>query len=843
MIAPASGRLTRVSPRSWNLWLATIAVGLLLAHVLVLVIFRHSASVRVLSSSVILCSELFGAVVCFLTGGRASGGVHRFWQLVGACFALACISQFLQTYDSIHPGVPAILIVKHFLFFFAAAPMFVAILVSDEGSGETVNWEWMLDTIQILALVVVIYLFYVYVPSLLRGERMIGPRADRLLLWRDVLLTAGLFARGVFARSRTMRRLFLPVSAVMALFALLTWFGNRAANPPRPLASMWYDLAWTVPFCLFTLAAILWRESPEEEKSAPQSLSISRALFAYLPALILPVILLANYATVVREQIIIGLLGLMFSIALFNARLLLTLRRQRLTTETLHAAEHQYQSLFERNMAGVFRSTLDGRLLDCNPAFANMLGYTQDELRRLPTWNLYFGGAEEWNRELIEFQRAGPHVPRELCYRRKDGSALWVMQSANFEKRPDGSEHLEATVIDITQRRALEAQFRQVQKMEAIGRLAAGVAHDFNNMLTIISGYSSIQLERTRPDNPTHHEAEEIKATADRAAALTRQLLAFSRQQVLLPKRVNLNDIVRNVNSMLRRLVGEDIEVLTMLSPGLGTVKVDPGQMDQVLMNLVVNARDAMPEGGKLTIQTENVELDASYVRKHGYAAAGRYVLLSVSDSGSGMRPEVQSRLFEPFFTTKEPGKGTGLGLPMVYGIVKQSGGTIEVYSELGHGTSLKIYLPRVDAEAEEETVAIESRSRQRGSERVLLVEDDLDVRRLIAAILTSGGYVVQTLEKTEELDSVIERTAECALLLTDVVMPGLNGPELAKRVLQHWPNIRVLYMSGYTTNAIVHHGVLDKGFHFLQKPFTPAALVSKVREVLDAPAQRAANS
>jgi len=829
-------RLQQASRRVRIPALAIIAVLLLVAHILVLAVLRHSPIERVLSYSIALCLELFAAIVCFLTSLRASGNPRRFWQLVGACFALACVAEFLQMYGFSHPGLAGVQMVKHFLFFFAAAPMFVAVLVSDEGSGDTVSWEWMLDTLQILALVVVIYLFYVFVPSLLYGEQMIGPRADWLFLWRDILLTAGLIARGIFASSRSMRRLCLPVGVVMGLFAVLTWFANRAFDAPRPLGSKWYDLAWTIPFCLVTLAAIAWRELPEPEAKRVQSLNILRAISAYLPSLILPVLLLANYETVVREQVLLGLFGLMLSIGLFNARLLLSLRRQRLTLETLHATEQQYHSLFERNMAGVFRSTLDGKLLDCNPAFAGMLGYTREELRRLPTHRLYFGGTQECNREIIEFRRAGSRIPREIRYRRKDGTPLWALESKNFERQTDGSEHLEGTLIDITEQRALEEQFRQAQKMEAVGRLAAGVAHDFNNMLTVISGYSTLQLERTDASDPVHHEAEEIRATADRAAALTRQLLAFSRQQVLLPRRVNLNEIVRNVEKMLKRLVGEDIDLLTTLGPDLGAVKVDPGQMDQVLMNLVVNARDAMPDGGKLTIQTENVELDEHYLGRHDCAVPGRYVLLAVTDSGTGMTAETQARLFEPFFTTKGPGKGTGLGLSMVYGIVKQSGGSIEVYSELGHGTVVKIYLPRVDAGAEDAPSTAESAGRGKGTERILLVEDDVDLRRLIADILTARGYSVQAVEKPDEVEALLLRIPRCNLLLTDVVMPKLKGPELAKRVERQWPGIKVLFMSGYTTNAVVHHGVLDEGVFFLQKPFTPAALAAKVREVLDAP-------
>jgi CheY-like chemotaxis protein/two-component sensor histidine kinase len=371
--------------------------------------------------------------------------------------------------------------------------------------------------------------------------------------------------------------------------------------------------------------------------------------------------------------------------------------------------------------------------------------------------------------------------------------------------------------------------------MEAIGRLAGGVAHDFNNLLTIISGYGSIILESTGPSGQFRNELEQIRIAADRAAALTRQLLAFSRQTVLQPRHIRLNEVVSNLEKMLRRLIGEDIELLTALDEDVGTVRVDPAQIEQVLMNLVVNARDAMPTGGKLTIQTENVTLDENYTRKRQYVRPGPYVLLAISDSGTGIPAEIQTRVFEPFFTTKEPGKGTGLGLPMVYGVVKQSGGSIELYSEVNCGTTVKIYLPRVAGTAEAVSASGKGTIAARGTEKILLVEDDAALRGMASDILHSHGYTVYPVAHIADFESVVHKLPPCELLLTDIVMPKMRGPELAVRVGQRWPGIKVLYMSGYTTDAIVHHGVLDEGVFFLQKPFTPTELVTKVREVLDA--------
>jgi PAS domain S-box-containing protein len=392
-------------------------------------------------------------------------------------------------------------------------------------------------------------------------------------------------------------------------------------------------------------------------------------------------------------------------------------------------------------------------------------------------------------------------------------------------------------VQDVTERVALEEQLRQSQKMEAVGRLAGGVAHDFNNLLTVILGYTQI-LSDGLPAGRLADSAAQIKAAAERAAGITRQLLAFSRKQVLSPRIIDLNDIMLNLDSLLRRLIGEDIEVLTVAASDLGSVKADPGQIEQVIMNLALNARDAMPGGGKLTIETANAELDDAYVRDHHPVQPGHYVMLAVSDTGEGISPEVQTRIFEPFFTTKEVGKGTGLGLATVYGIIKQSGGYIWVYSEPGRGTTFKIYIPRVEQPAQMVGADKHVGGVQRGTETILLVEDDPQLRQLSSSVLAHCGYKVLLASTPEEgLAVTKENLRDIKLLVTDVVMPRMNGRQLAEQILRIAPDVRVLYISGYTNNAIVHYGVLDSGLWFLPKPFTLAALVAKVREVLDATA------
>jgi len=387
--------------------------------------------------------------------------------------------------------------------------------------------------------------------------------------------------------------------------------------------------------------------------------------------------------------------------------------------------------------------------------------------------------------------------------------------------------------------RQSEEQLRQSQKMEAIGRLAGGISHDFNNLLTAIIGYSEFLLFRLDQEDPLRKYAEEIKKAGERASSLTRQLLAFSRKQVLQPEVLDLNIIVADLDNMLRRLIGEDIELVTLLEPDLGAVKVDPGQMEQVIMNLAVNARDAMPYGGKLIIETANVDLDELYARQHSPIRPGHYVMLAVSDNGCGMDKETLSHIFEPFFTTKEQGKGTGLGLSTVYGIVKQSEGFIWVYSEPGTGTTFKIYLPQVQgAERWPKTSPLTTRM-QRGSETILLVEDEEVVRELVGKLLPVNGFTVLAARNGSEALAICQQhKGPIHLLLTDVVMPQMSGRQLAAHLSKLHPEMKVLYMSGYTDDAIIRHGVLEPGLAFIQKPFTIDTMIQKVREVLDSPVE-----
>jgi PAS domain S-box-containing protein len=504
--------------------------------------------------------------------------------------------------------------------------------------------------------------------------------------------------------------------------------------------------------------------------------------------------------------------------------------------QALRESEARYRSLVQSAVYGIYRSTLEGRFLDVNPALISMLGYdSAEEVRALdPQKDIYVRG-EDRLRLRSEYERWGRLDNTEVRWKRKDGKAITVRLSGRTVNQPDQEEVLEIIAEDVTERRILEDQFRQAQKMEAVGRLAGGVAHDFNNLLMVISGYTYVLLNQLGAADPRRKKAEAIQEATQRAAGLTRQLLAFGRKQVLELKVIDLNSVVADISKLLRPLIGEDIEVVVTCDPSLGRTKADPGQVEQVIMNLAVNARDAMPGGGKLIIETRNVDLDENYQRAHASVKPGRYVMLAVSDTGCGMDAETQLRIFEPFFTTKEKGKGTGLGLSTVYGIVKQSGGYVFAYSEPGRGTSFKIYLPQVEEAAAESVPQRRTHLGLRGTESVLLVEDEESVRELIAEALKAQGYNVLVAGNGQEA-LALAAPANCRidLVITDVVMPGMSGRELAKRLNGSRPGTRVLYLSGYTEDAIVHHGVLDPGTAFLQKPFSLDTLACKVREVLD---------
>ena len=510
--------------------------------------------------------------------------------------------------------------------------------------------------------------------------------------------------------------------------------------------------------------------------------------------------------------------------------------------EALRKLKEFNEGIIQGMVVGIFVQDVEGVFSFVNPAGAAMLGYEPEELLG-HHWTVIVPADQQPIIQAAEERRArGESDHYELDLVRKDGVHLSVLMSGSPRFKEGHFSGTLGVFTDITRRKRaeeeakdLQEQLRQSQKMEAIGQLAGGIAHDFNNLLTIIIGYAQISLFKLPGDDPLRENIDQIKKAADRASALIGQILAFSRRQIMEMKVFDLNTLLRDLEKMLRRIIGEDVDLVTAWAEDLGRVKTDPGQIEQVIMNLAVNARDAMPEGGKLTIETANVELDESYARNHVPVTPGHYVMLSVSDSGVGMTPEVKERVFEPFFSTKEKGEGTGLGLSTVYGIVKQSGGNIWVYSEPGKGTTFKIYLPRVDEPLEKDWEKIVESEVPRGTETILVVEDDEQVRKFTVQVLQKQGYKVLEASHGEEALLLCEQHKEpIHLMVTDVVMPGMSGGELAKWLIAKHPEMRIIYMSGYTENVVARHGVLKKDVNYIQKPFTVDGLARKVRRVLD---------
>jgi len=752
-----------------------------------------------------------------------------FWALAGSAFSLLVVGIAMGFYNDNFVTLP----IRHpwLVDMFTnswTAPLVMCLFLDPEMEAEGRDWQRILDFAQVGIVFLLLYLYS-------SNFAVPGPGFQpwRLAMVTDGLITAGFFLRGASTPCEPARTLFRRFG-YFRLVAVATDF-VFVLGLPEPQVGEWFDIIWSLTTLIALMIVVDWRDGGQPVGAMRTPSTYQRLLLTQLMPLIFPVLVLITASQVAAKQLVLAATAVLCSVGIGYARLLITQREQQGSEEALRRSHNLLQSIMEGANEAIFVKDLQGRYLIINAPGAQSIGRSVPEVIGRDDRDLFTPDIAHRVRQADQqVMQSGKAQTYEYAITVAGGAERTFLATKSPYREPQGNIiGLIGISLDITERRKLEEQLRQTQKMEAIGTLSGGIAHDFNNLLTVIKGYSRMILD-CEQDKELRTEVEHIDQAAERAASLTRQLLAFSRRQVLQPKVFNLNALMLNLDRMLRRLIGEDINMVTIAAPDLDSVKADPGQIEQVIMNLVVNARDAMPRGGKLTLETANADFDEEDVLEHLGMSPGQYVVLAVSDTGVGMDSETRTHIFEPFFTTKEQGRGTGLGLSMVYGIVKQSGGDIWVYSEPGKGSTFKIYLPQVDAVAEDIAAKQRPGGKMRGNETILLLEDDLHVRELARAVLTTCGYSVLVGEDALTVISLCEHYAgPVHLLLTDVVMPGLSGREVASQVLARWPETKVLYMSGHATNAIAHHGVLD-GTFFLPKPFTPGSLAAKVREVLD---------
>jgi hypothetical protein len=817
--------------------LRLLAVALAAFHIGSILALGNRAPGPFISNLVQLAASTLAAAACLLRMRETRGLARRFYLLASVSMGLWSLGQLSFTYyeNYLQAAIPSLSFTDvAFLSFYL--PLAALVFLRPAEEGKTIEWTRALDLAQLGVVFSAVYLYYFfYLASFMQTrvamlEWVVNVVYDVL----NIFLIGGLLYRVVSPSDRQWRGHYGRLAGVWAIYAigdttyrygLLVW-GLKTG--------CWLDLAYSMPFLVMTL---MFSSPPAQDVAASTACDVDHGeRVCFLLLILAPIAAMLLALDIVRANYLLGSIILFSSFLLYSVRLAITQYRKHNTLKMLGDAEMKFRLLFESNPQPMWvfdKQTL--HFLEVNPAATERYGYTREEFLAMKLTDVR---PEDEVPSLLKVLAQGAErtYSGHWRHRTKDGRLFEVEVAARNITFAGRAARL-VIINDVTERKLLEAQFRQAQKMEAVGTLAGGIAHDFNNLLTVISGYSYMLKESLTDDRKLAEDIGQIEQAAEKAAALTRQLLAFSRRQVLEPKTIVLNDVVRGMEKMLRRVIGEDIELITVPSPDLGLVRADPGQIEQVLMNLAVNARDAMPKGGKLVFETENVELDEAYARSHMGARTGSYVQLAVSDTGTGMDAETMSHIFEPFFTTKGMGRGTGLGLSTVYGIVKQSGGYIWAYSEPGHGTTFKIYLPLVQGESESKPA--ESREPARhGSSTVLLVEDDEAVRDLATRILRQHGYSVLPASGGAEAELLCRRfEGKIHLLVTDVVMPGMSGAKLARRLRRQRPEIRVLFISGYTDN-VLQHGILKSNTAFLQKPFSAHSLAEKVASVLESSTQ-----
>jgi PAS domain S-box-containing protein len=818
-----------------------VALALFLFHAALLLAAPWRSATPLLSNSIQLACGLVAAWSCLSTSRRFDRFGKHFWLLVAAGFFVWSVAQTLVTYyDSIlHVPLQGPW-PSDIIFFLSMTPALMTLFISSERGLEWKDWPRVLDLAQAVILMVAAYLFVFAEPA----HWKMSNGALARLAWlpdsgRDMFLAAAFTLRALLSRRKLARNLY----GSMAIFFVLYLGGELPylylqATRNLPSGTPW-DLAWSLPFLVVTILAA--KSKPVTETLPIAGLANEReenrgrwGLVHILP-MIFPLVVLLMAAGVAEKQLLVAVTMVLASFTCSSARIMFSERLRRESDLALEEKNALLHSIFDGTGDALYIKDGEGRYVIVNQAFAGFLGLSPEQIVGKSSEQLMDSVAanllSEQDRAVIE-----SGIVRSFEYEISTGEKprAFFATKAPYRDASGKIIGLVGAFRDISEYRAMEDRLRQSQKMEAIGTLAGGVAHDFNNILMVISGYGSVLADALAAEPKLRGHVEQIQKAAERAASLTRQLLAFSRKQAIQPVPLNLNTVVTGIEKLLHRLIGENITITTKLPPDPGMVLADAGQMEQIILNLTINARDAMPDGGRLTLEIKNSEI-ASLTESPTNLKPGQYLELIVSDTGVGMNLNVQSRVFEPFFTTKPAGKGTGLGLSTVYGIVQQSNGHVTFTSQPGRGTTFRVYLPRIDSRQPAGLLTDTSTAALDGTETVLLVEDDPSVCELVRAVLTSHGYTVLSARRPQEAKQLCEiHAGRISLLLSDVIMPEMNGGELSRRLSESNPKMKVLFMSGYIDDALVRKGIKEKDVAFLQKPFSPLSLARKVREVLD---------
>lgn len=814
------------------------AMGLL--HVALLAAAPSGSAKGLFSNLLQLSSALLAAVTCLYAARRMQAFGKHVWLLVSSGFFLWGMGQVIATYyDSILRAPIGGPWPSDIIFFLSMAPPLMTLFIDQQQGFHWKDWPRLFDLMQVIILTVACYLFTFDAPAY--WQHGWGPLAP--LAWIpesawDVLLLCAFTFSSLLSRRRLTRDLYgrLAIFSLAYLCGEVPFLYLQSTRNLRT-GSLW-DLAWSLPFLLATVLAATSHpvEEPfsEHREWDPPKSNWGEWGLIHVLSLVFPLIVLFMAAGFAEKELLIAVLMVLSSFSCSVARIVVGEHQQRHAARLVEERNALLRSVFEGAGDGIYAKDAQGRYLMVNDRVAKFLGKPKEEIigKRLDEL-MDAAAVNELARDDKRILETGESVTREFEWAR-DGEKQTLLVTRTPHRDATGKiGGIIGISRDITGHRLMEERLRQSQKMEAIGTLAGGVAHDFNNILMVISGYSSLLGEALTRDPKLRAYIEQIQKGAERAASLTRQLLAFSRKQAIQPVPLDLNSVVGEIEKLLHRIIGEHITISTKLDPQIGPVLADAGQMEQVILNLAINARDAMPAGGHLTLQTKNIDVPESGTLDRNLKP-GAYVELMVSDTGVGMDLNVQARIFEPFFTTKPLGKGTGLGLSTVYGIVQQANGCLTFTSQPGRGTTFRVYLPKAESKPADR-LADAPGSAMEGRETILLVEDDPAVCELVRAVLTAHGYSVLSARRPQEAESLCrEQENRIDLLLSDVVMPEMTGGDLSRRLLRANPAMKVLFMSGYIDEAVLHQEIREKKVEFLQKPFSPRNLAKKVREVLD---------